>query len=296
MNHDYTKFRTLILEHKSSFFWVSFFGLLYGLGLFMPEGYDWAVDFSKGNTPSIWTPWTQVVLKFVNWPLIFAITIFAVTYRTYKYNRSPVPIALAILSLPTLWVLFLSNLDGLVLAGLLLLPWGIPLATMKPQLATFALLAKKKSFIAAAVWGLISLLIWGFWPMSFSTILGSEWRVDWPNEISLFPWGLIIALPLLWLSRGDEDLMMAAGSFATPHLFPYHFILLMPGLARMKPGWMFVSWLISWTPLLANYIGPIGWHGGNVLGACLWIGIYLNRKNQTTSGLINPKKVALDNT
>lgn len=245
MNHDYTKFRTLILEHKSSFFWVSFFGLLYGLGLFMPEGYDWAVDFSKGNTPSIWTPWTQVVLKFVNWPLIFAITIFAVTYRTYKYNRSPVPIALAILSLPTLWVLFLSNLDGLVLAGLLLLPWGIPLATMKPQLATFALLAKKKSFIAAAVWGLISLLIWGFWPMSFSTILGSEWRVDWPNEISLFPWGLIIALPLLWLSRGDEDLMMAAGSFATPHLFPYHFILLMPGLARMKPGWMFVSWLIS---------------------------------------------------
>lgn len=35
--------------------------------------------------------------------------------------------------------------------------WGVPLAAMKPQLAAFALLAKKKSMIAGVVWGLLSL-------------------------------------------------------------------------------------------------------------------------------------------
>lgn len=270
--------------HKSVVIWIGLFALFYLIGMAIPAGYDWAVDFSKGNFPSFWTPWTPVISSLLNWPLIFAITVFSVTYRTYKYNRSPIAIALAILSLPTMWVLFLSNLDGLVLAGLLLLPWGAPLALMKPQLAAFAFLARKESLIAAVIWLLISLTIWGLWPMNFSTILSPEWRVTWANDISLFPWGLIIAFPLMWLSRGDEDLLMAAGSFATPHLFPYHFILVMPALGRMKPGWMIVSWLISWTPLLAQYIGPIGWHGGNILGICIWIGVYLNRKQQPGAG------------
>ena len=52
-----------------------------------------------------------------------------------------------------MWVIFMGNLDGLVLVGLLILPWGVPLALMKPQVAAFALLAKKKTIIAGLSWG-----------------------------------------------------------------------------------------------------------------------------------------------
>jgi hypothetical protein len=41
---------------------------------------------------------------------------------------------------------------------------------------------------------------------------------------------------------------------------------------------MVATWFISWTPLIANWVGPIGWHMGNLLGGCLWLGIYLNKK------------------
>lgn len=258
--------------------WIILFLCLYAVGQFIPEGFDWSHYFSKGAVHPIWTPWTTTILKFLNWPLVVAITLFAIIFRAYRYNRSPLAIALAVLSLPTLWVLFMGNLDGIVLAGLLLLPWGVPLASMKPQLSAFALLANKKSILAGVVWGLLTIVFWGLWPLNFTMALTPEWKVEWIQDISLFPWGALLAMPLLWFSRGDEDLLMAAGSFVTPHLFPYHFILLMPTLGRMKPGWMVATWLISWTPLIANWVGPIGWHMGNILGGCIWLGIYLNKR------------------
>ncbi len=98
--------------------------------------------------------------------------------------------------------------------------------------------------------------------------------VRWPYAYP--PLGAILALPLLWFSRGDEDLLMAAGSFMTPHLFPYHFYLLMPALGRMKTGWMLLTWLLSWSPLLANWLGNIGWHAGNLFALVLWLGIYFS--------------------
>ena len=258
--------------------WVALFAFLYIVSLFIPKGFDWIVYYSKGSLHPIWTPWTTVILKFLNWPLVVTITLFAIIFRTYQYNRSPLPIALAVLSLPTIWVLYMGNLDGVVLLGILLLPWGVPLAVMKPQLSAFALLANKKSILAGVIWGAISLAIWGLWPLNFTMVLSPGWKAEWVQDISLFPWGAIIAIPLLWFSRGDEDLLMAAGSFVTPHLFPYHFILLVPALGRMKPAWMVLTWLISWTPLISNWVGPIGWHMGNVLGACLWLGIYFSKK------------------
>jgi hypothetical protein len=261
--------------------WAGLFAILYVAGLFIPEGFDWVHFFGQGKVSPIWTPWSPLVVKLLNWPLLVAITLFAVIYRTYRYNRSPWPIALAVLSLPTVWMIILGNLDGLVLLGLLLMPWGVPLASMKPQLAFFALLANKKWFIAAAVWGILTVLIWGFWPQNLLGTAVPGWKNEWVQDITLFPWGALIALPLLWFSRGDEDLLMAAGSFVTPHLFPYHFILLMPALGRMKPGWMLASWLLSWSPLLANWLGDIGWHAGNVFAAVLWMGIYFSRPRKS---------------
>jgi hypothetical protein len=175
---------------------------------------------------------------------------------------------------------------------LLLLPWGAPLALMKPQLSAFALLAKKKWFLAGAIWGVLSLAIWGLWPLNFLMVMEPAWKVEWTQDISLFPWGLLIGVPLLWFSREDEDLLMAAGSFITPHLFPYHFMLLMPALGRMTVFWAVLTWLVSWTPLLANWLGNGAWHFGNLLGACLWAGIYFSKQKTVKKASSLPAETA----
>jgi len=268
------KIRVLRGQIGRTYPWVGVFVAFYILGVLIPEGFDWKMYFAKGLIHPVWTPWATIVIRYLNFPLVVAITLFCITLRTYQYQKSPFPVALAIISLPTLWVLFMGNLDGIVILGLLLLPWGAPLVLMKPQISAFAILAKRSHFLAGIIWVLISLIIWGLWPINFLQVLAPEWKVEWIQDISLFPWGILIAVPLLWLSRGDEDLLMAAGSFATPHLFPYHYILLMPALARMNKPWMFGTWIISWTPLLANWLGPQAWHFGNLLGVCIWCGIY----------------------
>jgi hypothetical protein len=260
-------------------FLLVMFILLYIAGTFMPEGFDWGWAFSKGIIPSLWVPWTKALVSVLNYPTIFAITILSMAIRALRYRNSPLALALGLISLPTLWMFHLGNLDGISILGLVLLPWGAPLVLLKPQIASFALLANRKSIIVAIAWLLISFLIWGFWPLTWLPLLTNQWSVEWPQDIALFPWGLLIALPLMWFSRGDEDLLMAAGSFATPHLFPYHFIVLMPALARMRIPMMLLTWFISWTPLLSNWLGPWAWHFGNLMSVCFWAGIYFNRKD-----------------
>jgi len=277
------QFKHSLEKYKARISWIGLFAALYLLGTYIPEGFDWRMFFAKGLVSPVWTPWSALFVKLLNFPLVVAITLFSIVVRAYRYNKSPYPIAFSVLSLPTLWVLYLGNLDGIVLLGLLLLPLGAPLALMKPQLSAFALFAHKNHIIAGLIWFLISLMVWGLWPLNLISVLTPEWKAHWIQDISLFPWGLIIAIPLLWFSRGDQDLLMAAGSFATPHLFPYHFILLMPSLARMKVPWMIITWVISWMPLLANWLGPRAWHFGNLLGLCVWCGIYFSNRRKAIS-------------
>lgn len=259
---------------------VVLFSFLFLLGQFIPEGFDWRHYFSQGRVHPIWTPWTIWIVRLLipfGYPLVFALSALAIGIRAYRYNpKSPGKIALAFLSLPTLWVFFMGNLDGLTLLGLMILPWGLPLALMKPQVAAFALLAKRDSTLYAVGFVLLSFVIWGFWLRNLTMVLTPEWQTEWQQDIGLFPWGILLGLPLLWFSRGDEDLLMAAGSLITPHLFVYHFILLMPSLARMQWRWVLLTWFISWTPLLANWLGPQGWHLGNLMSLCFWFGIFLS--------------------
>jgi hypothetical protein len=257
-----------------------FFLALYGIGLFLPAGFDWIHYYSRGRYHGISMPWMKLFVGWMNYPAVFALSMAGLAIRTRKYSKSPVPLILTLCSLPLLWILHLGNHDILVVLGLVLMPWGVPLALLKPHLTFFAMFAKRQWFLAGAAWGLLTLLLYGFWPLAQinGVIANTGWRQEWVQDISLFPWGLLAAIPLLWYSRGDEDLLMAAGSLATPHLFPYHFIVLMPALGRMRRRWMILTWLFTWSPLTANYLGPGAWHLGNFAGLCFWCGIYFNRK------------------
>ncbi len=253
---------------------------LYLAAYFIPVGFDWKCCYGPRILPPFFMPWTNFILDFVNPAALNAFVILAIILRVRSYRGPAWAVALACLSFPVLWVLFKTDLEGLILLGIIMLPIGVPLALLKPQLAAFALLAKRSSFIAGVIWVLVSFILWGFWPLTFIGIGSPQWHADWPQDISLFPWGAIIAVPLLWLGRGDEDMLMAAGSFITPHVFPYHFTLVMPAVARMSPFWAILTWLVSFSPLLANYLGPAAWHFGNLIGLVIWLGLYLKRRKQ----------------
>jgi len=38
-------------------FWGFIFVISYLVGIFIPEGFDWQVNYSVGKSHSIWTPW-----------------------------------------------------------------------------------------------------------------------------------------------------------------------------------------------------------------------------------------------
>lgn len=54
-------------------------------------------------------------------------------------------------------------------------------------------------------------------------------------------------------------------------------LLSLPTVTRMKWPWMVFTWVISWTPLLANYLGPWAWHFGNLISVFFWCGIYFSK-------------------
>ncbi len=245
---------------------------------YIPVGFDWTHYFGAKVLPPFWMPWTYPVLDFLSPQVLSATAILGTALRIYQLRGKMSRLPLAILSLPMLWLLFKSDVDGLALMGLVLLPYGVPLLLLKPQLGAFALLANRRYFLAGAIWGVITVLIWGLWFTRLNLVGNAQWKIDWPQDISLLPWGMIIALPLMWLGRGDADMLMAAGSLITPHLFTYHFVLVMPAIARMSWLWAILCWAISFLPLLANWWGPWAWHLGNLLGLCLWIGLYLAKR------------------
>jgi hypothetical protein len=256
------------------------FAILYVVGSLIPVGFDWTCCFSTGSLGTFFVPWMYPIVRLFNPQSIFAVTILALVLRMWHSHARAWRIALALISLPTLWLLFLGNVDGLVMVGLLLLPvLGVPLVLVKPQVASFSLLANRRSIAATLAWIAISIVLWGPWPLNFLGVGNAAWREAWPQDITLYPWGILLALPLLWWSRGDEDMLMAAGSLMTPHLFPYHFYVLMPALGRMNVFWALLSWAVSFTPLLANYWGPGAWHFGNLLSLTLWLGLYFRRRS-----------------
>mgnify|MGYP001598639857 FL=1 len=82
-------------------------------------------------------------------------------------------------------------------------------------------------------------------------------------------------------------MLMVAGSLVTPLLVPYHFLVVMPSLARLPKPLQLLCWALSWMPLSANWFGPIGWRFGNIFSIVLWLCLWQSRASRP-SLLPNP--------
>lgn len=259
-------------------------------------GFDWYYAFSRGQLEPYYPPWI-VYLKWITWPGLIGLNCAGLFVALYQRRASLMVMAAAFFSLPLLWVLFLGQIDGIVLLGLTGLPWLTPLAFLKPQISAFAFLANKRWFVVFILWILFTMLIWGFWPLDmlnhdahWEKIFGKEITAQ-PQNISLWPWTIPVALVMLWLSRGDMDMLMLAGTIVTPHLIPYSYIIVLPAIARVKQ-WLAVSLVaLTWLPFLANWLGPGAWQLGHLFPIILWFNLYLKRRALLRASLSSAGKL-----
>jgi hypothetical protein len=154
---------------------------------------------------------------------------------------------LALLSPPVWYLLWDGQIDGLVLLGLLFLPWSIPLVLLRPQIIGWVLITRKKWALWMVVWLAASFLIWGQWiSQSFSLSAGS---VAHPTAMGWNTLGWPVLLVGLWMilsSRGDPWRILAGAFLASPYVQPYHMTMLLPALGRVK-GWQrLLLWLGVW--------------------------------------------------
>ena len=179
--------------------------------------------------------------------------------------------------------------DGLVLLGLETMPWLVPLALIKPHLSAWAMFARREWFIAATLFGLLSLFLWGLWPIDVLTASDCDAPRSCLAERSLGLWGLPVFAVLVWqMPRNDPDWWMIAGAFVTPRLFPYNLIALMPAVARLPWPWALAVAVTSWLPFCANWFGDWAWWLMWVSVAVLTVGMYRHcrGKTQTTARII----------
>ena len=91
------------------------------------------------------------------------------------------------------------------------------------------------------------------------------------QDISLGWNGLLPALPMLWLSRGDVGMLMLAGSVITLHLIPYNLMPVVPAVARLSRRSAVIAVLLSWLTISSNWLGPSGWWLGWTFVLFVWL-------------------------
>ncbi len=264
--------------------WALFLALgvaFYALGVFIPANgfiaFDWVQVFSTGRSLPFYPPWAALVTRPLTWPLLVSLSLAGVGLAALKRAVHPVSAVAVFLSLPVFWTVFLGQLEGLVVVGLLGLPWLVPLALLKPQISAFALGARKSYLVAGLVWVGLSLLLWGPWPLRMLAVNSYYAEGRYVQDIALGWAGVVVAAPLFWLSRGDPDMLMLSGAFMTPHLIPYNLLPLAPAIARLKPAPALAACLLSWLPFAANWVGRAGWWLGWGFVIWLWAGLAVRR-------------------
>jgi len=245
-------------------------------------GFDWKVFFSEPkNIPGHYPPWTALVLNPLTYPLLIGVTLATFIILVFRKQASIWSAIMSFMTFPLFWVIFLGQLDGLTLLGII----GFHLALMvpqtkqylkrgliavaasfiliKPQVAAFALFARKEYFKAGVVIVAASFVFWGLWPLNMLDYYEAHTASadPWVQDIGLGWRGLPVFLFVLWkMPKHDTDWWMLAGAFITPTLIPYHLLPLMPAISRLRPWFAAAVALSTWLPLTSIWLGPNAWN------------------------------------
>jgi len=233
-------------------------------------GMDWFTFFYPREFDGLYPPWTStILLPFVQVPwreslslmnsLMFMIVAVAAAREARRYSllSRMGAIVMALISPPLLILLWQGNIDGLVLLGLVGLPPGAVFALIKPTIAGWAILARRRWLLWSLGYILVSLVIWGFWPATMLHAFDNRYlhpmAMGWIN----LGWPVAaIGVFLLVHTNADPLRLMAAGSFLAPYVMPNHYLVLLPAIGRVN-GWR--RWLLwGWAWVVALVPGFTG--------------------------------------
>ena len=256
--------RALILAGWAGVFVVAYIAMLF----VKVPAVDWYDFFATHRYPDF-PPWIVILM----WPVRSlttqnALTLTVLAYALWRYQAKPLHYALAFTAMPVYWNLWLGQIDYIPLLGMIWLPWGLPLAAAKPQVAIWGALAwwlrrsdrwKIAAFVIAGL--VLSLLVYGWWPLRLTL------PVTYYTAYNLSAWrwggiagGMLAVAAALYVTfrQRDIDASLALGALASPYVQGNSYLLLLPAFARLS-GWrLWLAWLLSWSGVVALLLGDAG--------------------------------------
>lgn len=255
--------------------------LLALLYAYLPVGLDWhdayrpaALNMIHGQSPYEDTPapfmnapWTLLpFLPFALLPYqvgrvgVFLMGLFSFAFVAYRLKAKPVIMLIFLTSASVIGCLNNGNLDWLPLLAIVMpAPVALIFAAMKPQIGIGIILywliisfrdggirQTIKVFAPLTVLTLLSFALYGFWFMKFTQMEGNI------NNMSIFPYGMIVGIVALWLSlrkRGNDRLAIGASPFFAPYVSQFSWAaVLVPFFDR--PWVLAAVSFVLWIPVI----------------------------------------------
>jgi hypothetical protein len=210
-------------------------------------------------------PWTGILLAPFGWlPLPLATLVqlclyFAIlTGVIFKFGGNRQTMLIALTSFVALDAALELNIDWLVCLGLLVPPaFSGPFLLIKPQNALGYWLSFKRrelvhTLLVVLVLLVISLLLWGFWPLQMleairTNTLGRSYNLA---PLALLPWPIAVAigLSLSWVAfrRHDPVLSILAWLFFIPYITLYALLLPLALFAIRYPRVALLISVVAW--------------------------------------------------
>ncbi len=243
-------------------FWVAaYFFMVWVSGFFRVRGTDWYDNFRPRQDLYDYPPWLYVLLALLpDLPFLSGLTLTALLFVLWRRQAKLPHILLAFASLPVVWVLTLAQVDAVPMLGLALLPWGIPLVMLKPQVGFWYVWAwwrqrpdRWKIALGTLAFVALTFVIWGLWPLRWHPPA----TVENIHNISLWKtcWPLAVVALIGALVEPDPDRAMALGALAVPYIQGASYIVLLPALTRLRGPALVIVWATTWIAAFVLLVG-----------------------------------------
>lgn len=201
--------------------------------------------------------------------MLASATIFATLALCRRYEISLIKTTLVLTSPIIYYIILHGQIDGYVLAGVLLPVSFWPLVALaKPQTALMLGLKAlekehiKKALIVSGAIFLLSLAVYGLWPLD---VIDKEvpiqayhnfWRTTWP-------WNTIVGIILViyWFKTKDERFLLSASPFFSPYAGMNSFLGLWIALHTKLKDWQavilfIVAWVLGLMTVIIDPMNP----------------------------------------
>lgn len=257
------------------------------LYFYLPVGLDWhnayrpaALSMLQGKSPYGMSeygqafynaPWALIpFLPFAIMPYqigrvgIFIMGLAGFTVLAYKLKAPPVSLLIFLSSASVIGCLNNGNIDWLPMLGFILpARWGLIFVAMKPQVGIgvgiFWLFESYKqggirkvveTFTPLIVLLALSFWLYGFWFLEFSRLENNL------NNMSLFPYSVLVGVYLIWASLRKQDIRhaMASSPLLAPYVTQFSYAAILTALLQ-KPVWLGIVSVLLWIPVILRVLG-----------------------------------------